>query len=173
MPTHELKTLNDSVFVDNSREYDNALDVGLLRYRRVFRFNPVDEQALGNTLRHSHPFRDRSFGFRHHCPNFDVELMIPPITPPSWPPRIPPGTPPTTPPVTFNDGGASSSLIIWTLFGILSGVRSFPFMMSLVGFTTLAVGDAGGRGRRWWRRRRYQEGHQLLLGQHIGEPEWN
>jgi len=67
VPTHELKTLNDSVFVDNRREYDNALDVGLLRYRRVLRFNPVDEQALGNTLRHTHPLRDRSFGFRDHC----------------------------------------------------------------------------------------------------------
>src|ERR1051325_4315022 len=45
-----------------------------------------------------------------------VLLMMPPITPPIWPPGTPPGTPPTTP---TDGGGASSSLIISTFFGIL------------------------------------------------------
>src|SRR4029077_4079050 len=75
--------------------------------------------------------------------------MIPPITPPIWPPGIPPGTPPTTPPVIATGGGASSSLIIWTLDGIRLGVRSRPFAILLVNFTTFAadgVDAAGGGG---------------------------
>src|SRR5260370_5479072 len=75
--------------------------------------------------------------------------MIPPITPSSCPPGIPPGTPPTTPPVIATGGGASSSLIIWTLDGILLGVRSRPFAILLVTFTTFAadgVDAAGGGG---------------------------
>src|SRR6266478_4477148 len=79
----------------------------------------------------------------------ELELMIPPITPSNWPPGIPPGTPPTTPPVVTTGGGASSSLIIWTFAGILLGVRSRPFAMLLVTFTTFAadgVDAAGGGG---------------------------
>src|SRR6266481_6558892 len=75
--------------------------------------------------------------------------MIPPITPPTWPPGSPPGTPPTTPPVIATGGGASSSLIIWTLDGILLGVRSRPYAILLVTFTTFAadgVDAAGGGG---------------------------
>src|SRR6266576_4310253 len=66
-------------------------------------------------------------------------------------PGMPPGTPPTTPPVTAI-GGASASLIIWTFVGILLGVRSWPFMMSLATFRTFttaeaaAVGGGGGGG---------------------------
>src|SRR5260370_6607783 len=76
--------------------------------------------------------------------------MIPPITPSNWPPGIPPGTPPTTPPVVATGGGASSSLIIWTFAGILLGVRSRPFSMLVVTFTTFGAGGleaaAGGGG---------------------------
>src|SRR6266481_4346897 len=74
--------------------------------------------------------------------------MIPPITPPTWPPGSPPGTPPTTPPVVAIGGGASSSLIIWTLDGILLGVRSRPYAILLVTFTTFAADgvDATGGG---------------------------
>src|SRR5260370_40128997 len=74
--------------------------------------------------------------------------MIPPITPSNWPPGIPPGTPPTTPPVVATGGGASSSLIIWTFDGILLGVRSRPFAILLVTFTTFGMGgvDAAGGG---------------------------
>src|ERR1700746_1415280 len=61
---------------------------------------------------------------------------------------MPPGTPPTTPPAVTSGGGASSSLIIWTFAGILLGVRSRPFAMLLVTFTTFGVGgvDAAGGG---------------------------
>src|SRR5258708_8495425 len=75
--------------------------------------------------------------------------MIPPITQPILPPGIPPGTPPTTPPIVATGGGASSSLIIWTFDGILLGVRSLPFAILLVTFTTFAadgVDAAGGGG---------------------------
>ena len=60
-----------------------------------------------------------------------VELRMLPITPPMDPPGTPPGTPPTTPVVAIAGGGASSSLIICTFFGILVGVRSSPFTMSV------------------------------------------
>src|SRR5947209_2929111 len=54
---------------------------------------------------------------------------IPPITPPSAPPGTPPDTPPTTP-AAAACGGASSSLIILILSGILVGVRSAPWSRS-------------------------------------------
>src|SRR5467141_1532231 len=79
----------------------------------------------------------------------ELELMIPPITPLNSPPGIPPVTPPTTPPFVATGGGASSSLIIWTFDGILLGVRSHPFAILLVTFTTFAadgVDAAGGGG---------------------------
>src|SRR5579859_708528 len=60
-----------------------------------------------------------------------VELSTLPITPPIDPPGTPPGTPPTTPVAAIAGGGASSSLIISTFFGILVGVRSSPLMMSV------------------------------------------
>src|SRR5258708_21600517 len=75
--------------------------------------------------------------------------MIPAIPPPLWPPGIPPGPPPTTPPIVATGGGASSSLIIRTFDGILLGVRSLPFAILLVTFTTFAadgVDAAGGGG---------------------------
>src|SRR5215467_1706875 len=76
-----------------------------------------------------------------------VELIMPPITPPICPPGTPPGTPPTTPPAAIVGGGVSSSLIICTFSGILVGVRSCPFMMSLCTvFTTLTGAAAGGGG---------------------------
>jgi hypothetical protein len=57
-----------------------------------------------------------------------------------------PGTPPTTLLGTATGGGASSSFIILTLVGILLGVRSSPFVISLMTFTTLAAGAAGACG---------------------------
>src|SRR5450432_2306658 len=73
--------------------------------------------------------------------------IIPPITPPMLPPGTPPGTPPTTPDII--GGGASSSLIISTFLGILVGVRSCPFTMSVCTcrtWTTAAGGGGGGGG---------------------------
>ena len=55
-----------------------------------------------------------------------ARLITLPITPPICPPGMPPGTPPTTPPVAAIGGGASSSLIISILRGILVGVRNSP-----------------------------------------------
>src|SRR5256885_16126670 len=70
-----------------------------------------------------------------------------PMTPPIEPPATPPGTPPTTPAEAITGGGASSSLIIFTLLGILVGVRSSPFTMSVwICFTTLTGAAAGGGG---------------------------
>src|SRR5579872_7500111 len=73
-----------------------------------------------------------------------------PMTPPIEPPGTPPGTPPTTPAEAMTGGGASSSLIISTFLGILVGVRSSPFTMSvcttLTTFTTAAAGGGGGGG---------------------------
>src|SRR4051812_35154345 len=66
---------------------------------------------------------------------------MPPITPFIWPPGTPPGTPPTTP---MDGGGASSSLMISTFFGIFVGVRSCPFTMSVC--TTLTTRTAAGGG---------------------------
>src|SRR5436305_14450002 len=73
-----------------------------------------------------------------------VELMIPPITPLSDPPGTPPGTPPTTPAIC--GGGASSSLIISTFFGILVGVRSWLLTMSVSTCFTLTTAARGGGG---------------------------
>src|SRR5271157_4538145 len=70
---------------------------------------------------------------------------MPPITPPVEPPGMPPGTPPGTPPAP-RSGGASSSLIIWTLLGILVGWRNSPLTISLCIFTTLIAAAAGGGG---------------------------
>src|SRR5215472_1494458 len=79
-----------------------------------------------------------------------VELRTLPITPPIEPPGTPPGTPPTTPVEAMAGGGASSSLIIWTFFGILVGVRSSPFTISVsicfTIFTGAAAGGGGGGG---------------------------
>src|SRR5947207_10225071 len=73
-----------------------------------------------------------------------VELIIPPITPFICPPGTPPGTPPTTP---IFGGGASSSLIISTFFGILVGVRSWLLTMSVsICFTTFTAAGGGGGG---------------------------
>src|SRR5579864_82748 len=73
-----------------------------------------------------------------------VELMIPPMTPFIWPPGTPPGTPPNTPAV---GGGASSSLIISTFFGILVCVRSWLLIMSVsTCFTTCTSAGGGGGG---------------------------
>ena len=75
--------------------------------------------------------------------------MIPPITPPNEPPGTPPGTPPITPAVVIG-GGAASSLIIATFSGILVGVRSWPFIISvwttLTTLTGMAAGGGGGGG---------------------------
>src|SRR4051812_36210309 len=70
---------------------------------------------------------------------------MPPRTPPIWPPGTPPGTPPTTP-VAIIGGGASSSLIIWTLSGILVGVRNWPLIMSVCTCFTTCTGAAAGGG---------------------------
>src|SRR5256714_10626070 len=76
-----------------------------------------------------------------------VELRMLPITPPIEPPGTPPGTPPTTPAEAMAGGGASSSLIICTFFGILVGVRSSPLTISVwICFTTLTGAAAGGGG---------------------------
>src|SRR5438270_12941558 len=70
-----------------------------------------------------------------------------PITPPIEPPGTPPGTQPITPADAIAGGGASSSLMILTLLGILVGVRSSPFTMSVwICFTTLTGAAAGGGG---------------------------
>src|ERR1051326_5740882 len=79
-----------------------------------------------------------------------VELIMPPITPPICPPGTPPGTPPTTPPVAITGGGASSSLIISTFFGMAVGVRSWLFTMlvwiCLITLIGAAAGGGGGGG---------------------------
>src|SRR5712692_9012914 len=72
-----------------------------------------------------------------------LDEMIEPITPPMLPPGTPPGTPPTTP---MDGGGASSSLIISTFFGILVGVRSCPFTMSVCTVLTMWTSAGGGGG---------------------------
>src|SRR5215467_77804 len=59
----------------------------------------------------------------------------------------PPSTPPTTPPTTpVLGGGASSSVIIETFLGILLGVRSSPFTISLTRGTVFTTGAGGGGG---------------------------
>src|SRR5438874_9143905 len=76
-------------------------------------------------------------------------LAVEPIMPPITPLSAPPGTPPATPPIIPVEGGASSSLIIFTFSGILVGVRRAPFSISvsiLVTFTTAAGGGGGGGG---------------------------
>src|SRR5579863_9075224 len=73
-----------------------------------------------------------------------VLLTIPLITPFIEPPGTPPGTPPTTPEVI--GGGASSSLIISTFLGILVGVRSCPFTMSVCTCLTICTSAGGGGG---------------------------
>src|SRR5579863_16669 len=82
---------------------------------------------------------------------FEVAFTIPPMTPPNCPPGMPPGTPPTTPPPAADGGGATSSLIISTLVGILLGVRSAPVESTSVSscrttFCTAAAGGGGGGG---------------------------
>src|SRR5260370_18362866 len=71
-----------------------------------------------------------------------------PTIPPKTPPTEPPGTPPTTPPVTPVLGaGASSSTILVMFLGILLGVRSSPFTISLTCTTLWTCGGAVGGGR--------------------------
>src|SRR6478609_3302200 len=70
-----------------------------------------------------------------------------PIRLPITPPAEPPGTPPTTPPITPElGGGAASSSIIFTCFGILVGARSEPSTISLTFCTCWICGAAGGGG---------------------------
>jgi len=67
--------------------------------------------------------------------------------PPMTPPAVPPATPPTDSAYnTALGGGASSSLIILMTCGILLGVRSSPFTISLMRLTCSIWGGAGGGG---------------------------
>src|ERR1700730_13676592 len=73
-----------------------------------------------------------------------IPPMTPPITPPMEPPATPPGTPPAMPPIS---GGASSSLIILTSFGMALGATSLPASMRCcTGFTCTICAGAGGGG---------------------------
>src|SRR5689334_24792441 len=70
---------------------------------------------------------------------------MPPITPPAEPPGTPPTTPPTTPEL---GGGAATSSIIFTCFGILVGARNEPSTISLTFCTCWICGVADRKSTR-------------------------
>src|SRR5208282_1510285 len=80
-------------------------------------------------------------------------VLRPPITPPSTPPMDPPATPPGTPPAIPcmpASGGNSSSLMMFTSFGMAFGATSLPASIKrtagLIFTTCTAAGGGGGGG---------------------------
>src|SRR3984957_16655889 len=72
--------------------------------------------------------------------------IIPPSTPLAEPPGTPPGTPPTTP-TAPTSGGISSSLIMFTFFGMTVGAIILPCWINrATGLTILVTATAGGGG---------------------------
>ena len=49
MPTHKLQVLNVPLFVNNRRQYYITMNACLLCQGWITGFNPVDEQAFGDT----------------------------------------------------------------------------------------------------------------------------
>src|SRR5438094_8912300 len=79
-----------------------------------------------------------------------TEPIMPPRTPPGVPPAPPPGTPPTTPAIAEEGGGSSSSLIwaisLGTTFGAVNLPASNCRGMTFTIFTTAWGGGGGGGG---------------------------
>ena len=124
MPAEHMQILNGAVFADLGLQQHTTLDAGLTGQRWIIRLYFVNHHTLGHTLGYADPLRSRHFGYGHRGGTDDSADDAAHLSTGNTARNA-------ANYAGIAGGGASSSLIISTFLGILVGVRSWLFTISV------------------------------------------